>query len=170
MKISTKLTCCIAAAINTFVAYSQTTTINYLTSGLSTTSCNVFNPSVNIGGVTHSSLAGGVTFNITEGIVLSTSPFSVPPGGTAFYLSYLFTPGYNYDISITAKATNSSLTLNTSVVPNLTQFPTNGTALCSPDPNVTSYQLVGVGQLSMGLSTTSTIYSIPQFNTGYCKW
>lgn len=50
------------------IAFSQTTTINYLTSGLSTTACNVFNPNVTINGITHSSHAGGVTFNSTSGI------------------------------------------------------------------------------------------------------
>lgn len=103
--------------------FSQTTTINYLTSGLSTTACNVFGPSsVSVGGIPHLSFAGGVNFNSTNGILLGTSS-RVPIGGTAYIINYGFSPGYNYDISITAKG-NSAIFLKTSVVPNLTSFPT----------------------------------------------
>lgn len=141
----------------------QTTTINYLSSGLSTTSCNVFNPSATINGVQHTARAGGVTFNTSFGIGLATTPQANPPGGTAYVINYNFTPGNNYTISITALG-NPALLLKTSVVPNFNQFPTNGTSLCPPDANVSSYQTVGVGQLSTATSTTSTTYNVQQFS------
>jgi hypothetical protein len=141
----------------------QTTTINYLTSGLSTSSCNVFNPSATINGVQHTARAGGVTFNTSFGIGLATTPQSSPPGGTAYVINYNFVPGNNYTISITALG-NPALFLKTSVVPNFNQFPTNGTSGCSPDQNISSYQTVGVGQLSTQTSTTSTTYNVQQFS------
>lgn len=117
------------------LANSQTITINYLTSGLSTSACNVFNPVVTINGVQHTSYVGGVTFNTTDGIILSTTPQANPPGGTAYVINYNFTPGYNYNVSITAKG-NPALLLKTSVVPNFNQFPINGTPSCIPDPSI----------------------------------
>ncbi|MGN6531088.1 MAG: hypothetical protein ACTHK0_04980 [Ginsengibacter sp.] len=118
-------------AIMTFntIAFSQTTTINYLTSGLSTTACNVFSPNVSINGVTHSSHAGGVLFNSTSGILLSVSDNATPYTGTAYVISYNFSSGYNYDISITASG-NNSMHLKTSVVSNLNAFATSSTNSC----------------------------------------
>lgn len=148
-------------AISNF-ASSQTTTINYLTSGLSTTSCNVFNPSATINGVQHSAHAGGVTFNSSSGIGLSTSPQASPPAGTAYVINYNFTPGYNYNISITAVG-NSALMLKASVVPNFNQFPSQGTSSCSPDASISGYNTVGIGQFSSITTLTTATYNIPQF-------
>lgn len=143
-------------------ATSQTTTINYLQSSLSTSACNVFNPSVPVNGITHSSRAGGVSFNASEGLLLSTTPQSNTPGGTAFVISYNFAPNNNYTISITAKG-DPAISLKSCVVPNLNQFSTNGTTACSPDPNAYVYNTVGVGQFSTPNNTNGATYNIPQF-------
>lgn len=121
-----------------------------------------FNPSVSINGVLHSSYAGGVTFNPSYGISLSTTPQSVPPGGTAFVINYNFTPGNKYDISITAVG-NPALLLKTSVIPNFNQFLTNSTTSCTPDNYAYSYGTAGYGQFSTATATNSTTYSVPQF-------
>lgn len=141
----------------------QTTTINYLTSGLNPSSCNVFDPSAIINGVNHTSRAGGVKFNSSYGLGLTTTPRNLQPGATAFIINYNFTPGYNYTISITAKG-NSALYLKTCVVPNLNQFSTNGLSACSPDPNAYTYNTVGIGQFSSNTTTTPTTYNIQQFS------
>lgn len=52
--------------VNT-ITYSQNKTFDYLNANLSTTDCNVFDPSANIDGVAHNSWAGGVIFNWTLG-------------------------------------------------------------------------------------------------------
>ncbi len=158
-----KLVCIIGLLSNCNWCNSQTTIISYLNSGLSTSACNVFSPSVSISGVLHSSHAGGVTFNSTNGIGLSTSPQVNPSKATAYIINYNFIPGHNYNITITAIG-NTALQMKTSVVPNLVQFPTNGTAQCPTDVNVSSYQTVGVGQFSSATSTTSANYNIPQFS------
>lgn len=159
----TKAICFAGLLLFATLANSQTTTINYLTSGLSTSACNVFSPAVSINGVQHTSHAGGVSFNSTNGIVLSTTPQASPPGGTAYVINYNFTSGNNYNISITALG-NAALLLKTSVVPNFNQFATNGNSSCTPDGNVSSYQTVGVGQFSSATSTTSTTYNLQQFS------
>lgn len=46
----------------------QTTTFDYLSSSLSTTDCNVFDPNVTIEGSAHQSHAGGVGFEADVGI------------------------------------------------------------------------------------------------------
>lgn len=116
--------CFITVAFFTLTGFSQTTTINYLSSGLSTSACNVFSSSVNINGVQHYSHAGGVTLNTTNGIILTTVPTGSSAGGTAYIIQGNFTPNDKYDIAITAKG-NNTLFLKTSVVPNLNQFATS---------------------------------------------
>lgn len=143
--------------------HTQTTTIDYLNSGLSTSDCNVFSPASTLNGIQHTSHAGGVTFNTTAGILLSTTPLSSPPGGTAFVINYNFTPGFNFTIAITSVG-KPSLLLKTSVVPNFNQFNTNNTSSCTTDPNVFGYQTVGFGQMSTATSTTSATYNVPQFS------
>lgn len=72
------------------ITFSQTTTIDYLMSSLSTTACNVFGPTaVSVNSVSHSSFAGGVMFNSTDGILLGTKANS-PIGGTAYIINYSF--------------------------------------------------------------------------------
>jgi len=158
-----KLICFIGILAISKSTFSQTTTITYIgQSGIPTASCNVFNPAINVNGVFHSSYAGGVLCDTTNGISLSTTPLSSPKGGTAFVIHYNFIPGNLYAISITAKG-NTSLSLNTSVIPNANQFPTNGN-LCPPDPNTSSYSTAGYGQMTAKLTNASTGYNIPQFS------
>jgi hypothetical protein len=143
---------------------SQTTTITYTGQiGLSTSACNVFNPQTTVNGITHSSYAGGVHYDATNGISLITTPQSNPKGGTAFIINYNFTPGVIYSISLTAKG-NTSLYLNTSIVPNFNQFSTNSSTSCTPDPSISSYSTVGYGQLSARLTSSDATYTIPQFS------
>ena len=94
--------------------YSQTTTFNYLNSSLSTSACNVFNPAVNVNSISHSSHAGGVSFNATNGLILSTTPKSSPQGGTAFVINYTFVPGNYYNISILSRRVSSIRQANSS--------------------------------------------------------
>jgi hypothetical protein len=150
-----KISALIVFVIYSLNTYSQTTTINYLTSSLSTSACNVFNPSVNINGVSHSSWAGGATFSTVDGVILSTTPQALIPGGTAFVINYYFTPGYNYSFQITAKGNNYT-TLNASVIPNFNQFSTSSISSCSSDPSISSYRLAGYGQLSASPPLTNT--------------
>lgn len=161
-KLITKIIWLMICITNSLVVYSQTTTIDYLASGLSTMACNVFNPAVTINSVSHSSYAGGVLFNTTNGIYLSTSPQNNPQNGTAYVINYNFIPGNKYDIKITALG-DATLLLKTSVIPNFNLFPTNGKALCPADANVASYSVVGYGDLSTNTTTTSAVYTIPQF-------
>lgn len=158
-KIS-RIACIIVSFFYALEGITQTITINYLTSSLSTSACNVFNPSVGVSGVTHSSLAGGVSFDATNGIKVSTVPSGSSAGGTAFIIQNNFIPGSNYNISITATGDNA-LYLKTSVVPNLNQFTTSSTTSCTPDAYVAGYSTVGYGQLSTTTSTSSTTYNVP---------
>ena len=138
--------------------FSQVTTIDYLSAGLSTTDCNVFSPNTTvIGGVLHSSWAGGVTYVTNSGIALATT-FS-PATGTAYYLNYNFTPNYRYTISITAKRGGQNVYLAASVLNSLNSNPTSGTSSCSSDPDVSTYPLVGVANFATFLSSTSTTYT-----------
>ena len=140
----------------------QTTTFNYLNSNLITTSCNVFNPAVNINNSIHSSHAGGVTFSSANGLALSTVPNQSPQKGTAFVISYLFTTGSKYKISITARG-KPELKLSACVVPNLNQFPTSGANVCVADGQVSNYNTVGLGQFSFATTTSFAIYNSPEF-------
>jgi len=152
------------AFLNCFnVLTAQTKTFDYLSSGMSTSACNVFSPAVTINGVTHQSHAGGVTFNTTNGLVLATNPQGSTPGATAFVIYYNFVPGKKYDIAITAIG-DPSFKLEASVVPNLDQFNTNGTNLCVTDSYAWSYAIAGYGRLSTLTTNSSAIYTIPQFS------
>lgn len=158
----TKIIWLMICITSSLVVYSQTTTIDYLASGLSTTACNVFNPAVTINGVSHSSYAGGVIFNTTNGIYLATKPQNNPQNGTAYVINYNFIPGNKYDIKITALG-DPTLLLKTSVIPDFSAFPTNGNTLCPADANVGSYGTVGYGQSSNPTAATSAVYTVPQF-------
>ncbi len=141
---------------------SQSTTFNYLASNLSTTACNVFSTPVPISGYTHNSWAGGVLFNTSNGLILTTTP---SPGASAFYISYPFLSGNSYSFSITAKGDNNTF-LKTAIVPNLNQYPTSNPNSCTADPNAYSYSLFGSGQSSNLVPTSNTTYNIPQFTIG----
>lgn len=161
-KITLHLLSSLGLLILCFHAKSQTKTFDYLASSLSTTACNVFNPAVTINGHSHSSHAGGVSFNSTYGLGLSILPQSSPPKSTAFVINYNFIPGNKYDIAITALGNNATL-LKTSVVPNFNQFNTNSTTACTADNYAYSYSTAGVGQFSQATTTTSAVYNVPQF-------
>ncbi len=145
----------------TAFTYAQVTTIDYAGSSLGS-ACNVFSPSATVSGVSHSSLAGGVSFTSGSGIKLSTTPMASPKGGTAFIVNYNFFPGDEYTIAITAVG-NTAISLKTAVVPNTNQFSTSGTSNCSPDGNVSNYALVGFGNGNFGLTTSTATYNVPAF-------
>lgn len=144
-------------------SFSQTTTINYLTSSLSSTACNVFSTNVTVNGITHSSLAGGVSFNSTNGLYLNAQTHSAPFSGTGFVISYNFNSGYSYDISITAKG-DQSMYLNTSVVSDLNAFPITSIGSCTLDNKVPTWYTIGDGQLSVQCTGASHTFSVPTFN------
>ena len=142
---------------------SQTTTFDYLNSNLSTIACNVFNPSVNLNSVIHSSRAGGVNFSTTNGLGLPTTPNVSPQRGTAFVIGYIYSTGSKYTISIVARG-KQELILGACVVPDLNQFQTNGSTSCTTDPNVSGYTPQGIGRLEVATTTTNfATYNISQF-------
>ena len=149
-----------------------TTTINYLTSSLSTTACNVFNPSVAVGGKTHESLAGGVTFS-SAGIALSTTPSSTTPGGTAYVIDYNFISGNTYNVSIVTAGGDGSMNLSTSIVTSLSSFSTSSTTSCTTDNDVVSYRLTGIGAQTFGLipsnSQTNVVTGFTVTSSGYSR-
>lgn len=163
MKSIIKLLCFFWLIINSVISYAQTTTINYLTSSLSTTACNVFSSQVTINNILHTSYAGGVSFSTTYGLFLATTPLASPPGATAFVINYNFVPGNNYTIAITALG-NSTMYLKTSVIPNLTSFLTNGSNLCKPDNYAYLYSTAGYGQSTTSMTGASATFNVPQFS------
>lgn len=150
----------------TFVGYQsfgQTTTIDYLNSGLSTTACNVFSPSQTINGVVHTSYAGGVEFSTANGLLVSTQNNSIPFSGTGFYLNYNFQTGNNYDISITGNA-DAATYLNTSIINSLMGYATAGMSSCSLDANVANWNKSGYGQQTFEGTASAKTYTIPTFS------
>ncbi len=143
-------------------ASAQTTTIDYLTSNLSSSACNVFSPSVYVSNILHNSHAGGVSFNSTNGLKLTTAS-SGTLAGTAFYLNYNFVPGFKYNVSITAKGNTAAMNLRACVLTNLSQYATNGSTLCVPDPNISSYSVSSIGSLNTGVTLASNTYNMNQF-------
>jgi hypothetical protein len=133
-------------------SFSQTTTINYLTSSLSTSACNVFQSSPSVGGQVHTSLAGGVTFSTSTGIFLATTPASSngPAAGTAYVIDYTFTPQDQYSVAITTSGGDGSSTLYESAVSSLANFPTSSGDACTPDADVSGYNTQGFGAGSFG--------------------
>jgi hypothetical protein len=74
--------CCLFAIMTcSSIVFSQTT-INYLTSGLSTSACNVFDFNQTINGVVHTSYAGGVKFSTSSGLLLDVQDKTTPFSGT----------------------------------------------------------------------------------------
>ncbi len=113
--------------------------------------------------MTHSSLAGGVSFNTTNGLYLDAQQYSTPFSGTGFVINYNFVAGYSYGISVTAKG-DQFMYLNTSVVQNLNAFQTASQTSCNLDPNVPNWNRTGYGQLNTAVTGTSTTYNIPTFS------
>jgi len=109
--------------------------IDYTSSPLPTTLCNVFNVSspYSIGGYTHFPVSGGVTFDATN-LVLATD-YAVSPTssnlGTAYAIRFPFKKGNTYAFQFNAKGTDGS--------GGNTNFPYVNVSLFSqlPDPNKT---------------------------------
>lgn len=134
--------------IYTNLLFSQVTTFDYNSLNLNNPDCNIFEPSILINSIPHSSRAGGVNLLTNEGLALSTVPNLSPQRGTAFVIGYIFSIGSKYSISIRAKG-KPLLILGACVVPDLNQFATNGSTACSPDPNVSGYTPQGIGRLEV---------------------
>lgn len=92
----------------------QNINFNYATSGLSTTDCNVFDPSVIVQSYTHTSFAGAPTFNGTSIYVPATFNANLNIlAGTGYAISYPFTAahGYAIGVNVTASSTNPNTPL-----------------------------------------------------------
>jgi hypothetical protein len=155
---------------STTKSFSQNTTINYLTSSLSLSNCNVFLGSPTVNGIVHNSLAGGVTYNNTTGIFLATTPGNTSPGGTAFVINYPFLGGDNYTISIVTNGGDGSVNLFAEVVSSLSSFPTSNNASCTPDNDVLSYSgggLIEFGGIPSGSKTNTVPPWSEAFNFNY---
>ncbi|MEO6917119.1 MAG: hypothetical protein ABI151_17115 [Chitinophagaceae bacterium] len=88
----------------------QTFTFDY-TSGLSSTTCNQFDPAVVEQGYTHTTFAGSPhSYGTYLSVPASYSTLSNVLFGTGYAISYPFSTGHGYAISVTASATinNSS--------------------------------------------------------------
>lgn len=134
-------------------SYGQTGSIVYASGGLPTTTCNVFNTAVySIGGSNHYPVAGGVAYNGSGGIVLTTSwsTSSTSRLGTAYAIQYPFLSGHSYNITITGSSTAAAGDLG---VPMYASFfstlpaasLTNPTA-CGPVPEA-NYSSLQVGNM-----------------------
>ena len=158
-----KIFYCTLIAICSLTAFSQTTTITYTNANLGS-NCNIFNPGISVGGLTHQSRAGGVSYlgGAGNGLSLASIPSGPSNGGTAFVISYSFTAGYDYTVAITARGDNV-MYLKATVVPNLNQFNTTSTGSCTPDANVISYSNVGTGNISAQPGPTNTTYTSSSF-------
>jgi hypothetical protein len=142
--------------------HAQTANISYI--GTSLSGCNVFNPPVYVGGKVHNSHAGAVTFASGQGIRLNTIPFGATAGGTAYYISYNFIPGNVYSVSVTTSGGDNQVKLNTSVIPNLSNYVSSNTAGCNgTDPFVNGYVTSGFSRYTTTVAPTTTAYNIPSF-------
>ena len=90
-------------------AYPQITTFNYATSGLSTTSCNVFYPAVNVEGsdglqYLHTTMTSAPQFNGTAvGLHDAYITWEEPPTvefAESYAITYPFKSGYTYSLSL----------------------------------------------------------------------
>lgn len=106
-KIFTFLLCLCAYMIPT--TYAQvTSTISYTSAPLNPGSCNVFNTATpaTIGGFVHYPVSGGVGYDGTGGILLSSlwTQATSTQLGTAFAIAYPFKKGYTYTIQVTVSS------------------------------------------------------------------
>ncbi|SEV95671.1 Por secretion system C-terminal sorting domain-containing protein [Chitinophaga sp. YR573] len=106
-KIFTFLLCLCAYMIPT--TYAQvTSTISYTSAPLNPGSCNVFNTATpaTIGGFVHYPVSGGVGYDGSGGILLSTlwSSSTSNQLGTAFAIAYPFKKGHTYTVTVTASS------------------------------------------------------------------
>lgn len=100
----------------------QVTTINYSSSGLPTTICNIFNVATpyKIGGLTHYPIAGGVKYNDTDLVLKTQAGTSLATNlGTAYGINYPFKKGKYYNIKITAWRFSKTYNSQNSVSPNM---------------------------------------------------
>jgi hypothetical protein len=134
----------------------------YLAAAQTAHASNIFNPTVTVDNLANYSFAGAVTWSSGNGIVLQENGFQSQAAGTAFYINFSFLPGYKYNISIVATSNylptykNTLTSLNTSIVPSASgSYYTPSTTATAPEPDVITYNLLGIGQ--------STFY--PQSNS-----
>ncbi|WPQ61484.1 hypothetical protein SIO70_24300 [Chitinophaga sancti] len=154
-------------------SYAQTASIVYSTGGLPTTTCNVFNTAVyTIGGSQHYPVAGGVAYNGSGGIVLTTlwSTSSTSRLGTAYAIQYPFVAGHSYNISITASSTAAAGDLGVpmyatffNTLPAASQ--TNPTA-CGGVPEANYGTLQTGNMLYVPPGTAAADYGFQAFNPG----
>lgn len=127
---------CIAILFFCTNSFSQTTTtILYdVSSGLSTTKCNVFDPPLSVGGRVHTGVIGAATFSTANGLTLPTNYTASPQhvNRSDYKISYLFKAGYLYQIEITASGFAS----------NSTNYPSLGVALFTNALNYTSISCI----------------------------
>lgn len=100
--------------------YTQTTTtINYTSSGLSTSVCNVFNVGSspqNIGGLDHFPIAGGVSYDGTFIKLQAMYGTSTSTNyGTVYLIKYPFKKNHTYTIKVTGKSSSNSYNANVTV-------------------------------------------------------
>jgi len=136
--------------------YAQvTSTISYTSAPLNPGNCNVFNTSTpaTIGGFVHYPISGGVGYDGTGGILLSSlwTQATSTQLGTAFAIVYPFKKGYTYTIQIMA---SSSAPAGGGSIPMYAGFYTT-----LPDPNQTNPTPCG-GVPNVNYSTVQSANSL----------
>jgi hypothetical protein len=143
----------------------QVLTFDYLNSGLGS-SCNVFNPSVAINGITHNSWAGGVYLRTFSGVdygLLFVAGNSGNGKGRAIRIDYPFAPGFKYNITLRTEFGESDALLRTSVVTDPNLFPSASFTACGLDDNVGNYSLSGLGQMESSTNGSPKNHMVPEF-------
>ena len=125
--------------------FSQTYTADYKNTNLSglTPSCNILTSGPVIGGLYHTSYAGGVKYTPGTGIYLTTVPNTSPTQGTGYYIAFNMYATNTYVISITTSGGDGVETVNMST--NISNYPSSGQSACTPDPKVGSWFTTGSG-------------------------
>jgi|GEM_PF-2851350 hypothetical protein len=145
-------------------------TINYSTSGLSTSNCNVFNVSggVSVGGYAHDAVIGGASFDGT-GINLKTiySDQVDPNGnetivnqGTDYAIQFPFQSGYVYQIQLFADQSGNYGPLYPSLWVNIASSLPATSNTCGAANNAQIIESLGSGLVS---STSYTTYTFGGF-------
>jgi hypothetical protein len=93
-----------------------TTTISYASSGLNSSSCNVFNlasPAI-IGGCTHLPTAGGAGYDGTNYIMLDATYGTGTSSnyGTIYDIKYAFKKGHTYTVKVSGKSSAGNVQVN----------------------------------------------------------
>jgi len=130
--------------------------IDYTSSALPTTVCNVFNNATpySIGSYAHFPVSGGVTFDGTNLVLATNYAFSPTSSnlGTAYAIRFPFKKGYTYAFQFNAKGTDGS--------GGNTNFPYVNVSLFSqlPDPNNTDPTACGAVGQDKWSSLTQSLY------------